>query len=94
VAPASGMFYRGSLFPEFKNNFFFGALKGQAIIRLVLDGRRIVSQERLVEKQYGRIREIAEAPDGTIYFSTSNRDGQGDANKEDDRILRLVPVEK
>ncbi|HEX9928908.1 MAG TPA: PQQ-dependent sugar dehydrogenase [Pyrinomonadaceae bacterium] len=94
VAPASGMFYRGSLFPEFKNNFFFGALKGQAIIRLVLNGRRIVSQERLVEKQYGRIREIAEAPDGTIYFSTSNRDGRGDANKEDDRILRLVPVEK
>jgi glucose/arabinose dehydrogenase len=94
VAPASGMFYRGSLFPEFKNNFFFGALKGQAIIRLVLNGRRIVSQERLVEKQYGRIREIAEAPDGTIYFSTSNRDGRGDANKEDDRILRIVPVEK
>ena len=91
VAPASGMFYRGNLFPEFKNNFFFGALKGEAIIRLVLDGRRIVSQDKLLEKQMGRIREIAEASDGSIYFSTSNRDGRGDPTKEDDRILRLVP---
>jgi glucose/arabinose dehydrogenase len=91
LAPASGMFYRGNLFPEFKNNFFFGALKGEAIIRLVLDGRRIVSQDKLLEKQMGRIREIAEAADGSIYFSTSNRDGRGDPKKEDDRILRIVP---
>ena len=91
VAPASAMFYRGALFPEFKNNFFFGTLKGEAIVRLVLDGRRIVSQDKLLEKKYGRIREVAEAPDGSIYFSTSNRDGRGNPTKEDDRILRIVP---
>jgi len=90
VAPASGMFYRGTLFPEFKNNFFFGALKGESIVRLVLDGRRVVSQEKLFVKTYGRIREIAEAPDGSIYFSTSNRDGRGDPTATDDRILRIV----
>jgi glucose/arabinose dehydrogenase len=93
VAPASGMFYRGNLFPEFKGNFFFGALKGEAIIRLVFEGRKVVSQERLLVKTYGRIREIAEAPDGSIYFSTSNRDGRGDASREDDRILRIVPTD-
>ncbi len=92
VAPSSGMFYRGALFPEFKGNFFFGALKGEAIIRLALEGRRVVSQERLVEKTYGRIREIAESSDGSIYFSTSNRDGRGDPAREDDRILRIVPT--
>lgn len=92
VAPASGMFYRGNLFPELKNNFLFGTLKGEAIVRLVLDGRRIVSQDKLLEKQYGRIREIAEGLDGSIYFSTSNRDGRGDPTKEDDRILRLIPA--
>jgi len=90
VAPASGMFYRGDLFPELKGNFLFGALKGEAIIRLVLEGRKIVAQEKLFLKTYGRIREIAEAPDGSIYFSTSNRDGRGDADKEDDRILRIA----
>ncbi len=92
IAPASGMFYRGDLFPELKNNFLFGALKGEAIYRLVLDGRKIVSQDKLFVEKYGRIREIAEAPDGSIYFSTSNRDGRGNPAKEDDRILRLVPM--
>jgi glucose/arabinose dehydrogenase len=93
VAPASGMFYRGKLFPEFYGNFFFGTLRGEAIIRLVLDKRKVVSQEHLFEKTYGRIREVAEAPDGTIYFSTSNHDGRGDPSSEDDRILRIVPIE-
>jgi aldose sugar dehydrogenase len=93
IAPASGMFYRGNLFPEFKNNFFFGALKGESIVRLVMEGRKIVALDKLLEKEYGRIREVAEAPDGSIYFSTSNRDGRGDAGKNDDRILRILPAE-
>lgn len=92
VAPASGMFYRGATFPQFKGNYFFGCLKGEAIIRVELDGRRVVRQEKLLHKQYGRIRDIVEGPDGAIYFSTSNRDGRGTPAKDDDRILRLVPV--
>lgn len=92
VAPASGMFYRGSAFPQFRGNFFFGCLRGETIIRVVLDGRRVVSQERLLEKKYGRIRAMTEGPDGAIYFSTSNRDGRGTPAANDDRILRLVPV--
>src|SRR2546428_1060648 len=43
-APASGMFYRGSALPAFKGNFFFGCLVGARIIRVGLDGRRVVSQ--------------------------------------------------
>jgi glucose/arabinose dehydrogenase len=91
-APASGAFYRGSIFPQFKGNFFFGCLRGIRIIRVVLDGRRVVSQENLLESKYGRIRDIAEGPDGFIYFSTSNRDGRGTAASDDDRIMRLVPA--
>src|SRR5215203_1539860 len=85
-APASGMFYRGSVFPQFKGNFFFGCLRGTRLIRVVLDGRRVVSQENLLSDTYGRIREVAEGPDGFIYFSTSNRDGRGSRAKDDDRI--------
>jgi aldose sugar dehydrogenase len=92
VAPASAMFYRGSAFAQFRGNFFFGNLKGECIIRVVLDGRRVVSQERLIERTYGRIREVTEGPDGAIYFSTSNWDGRGNPAKDDDRILRLAPV--
>jgi len=91
-APGSGMFYRGSAFPQFKGNFFFGCLRGQGIIRVVADGRRAVSQEMLLQGKYGRIRDLAEGPDGLIYFSTSNRDGRGQPAKDDDRILRLAPV--
>jgi aldose sugar dehydrogenase len=91
-APASAMFYRGTSFSQFRGNFFFGCLRGERIIRVVLDGRRVVSQENLLEKKYGRIREMAEGPDGAIYFSTSNRDGRGKPASDDDRIIRLVPV--
>ena len=90
-APGSAMFYRASAFPQFRNNFFFGCLRGERIIRVVLDGRRVVSQEDLLTEKYGRIREVAQGPDGAIYFSTSNRDGRGSPASDDDRIIRLVP---
>ncbi|HKU75799.1 MAG TPA: PQQ-dependent sugar dehydrogenase [Pyrinomonadaceae bacterium] len=92
VAPASAMFYQGEMFPSFRGDFFFGTLRGESIIHVRFDGSRVVNQERLCEGRYGRIRDVAEAPDGAIYFSTSNRDGRGVPGKEDDRILRLVLV--
>jgi glucose/arabinose dehydrogenase len=89
-APASGAFYRGSALTGFKGNFFFGCLRGERLIRVSLDGRRVLGQENIVTN-YGRIRDVAEGPDGFIYFSTSNRDGRGDPAQDDDRILRIVP---
>lgn len=91
-APASGMFYRGTAFPQSRGNFFFGCLRGTRLIRVVLDGRRVVTQENLLADKYGRIREVAEGPDGYLYFSTSNKDGRGTPAADDDRIIRLVPV--
>jgi len=91
-APASALFYRANAFSQFAGDFFFGCLRGERLVRVVLDGRRVVSQENLLEKKYGRIREVAQGPDGFIYFSTSNRDGRGTPANDDDRIMRLVPV--
>ncbi len=91
-APASGMVYNGTAFPAFKGNFFFGCLRGARIIRVVLNGSRVVAQENLLEGKFGRIREVGQGPDGAIYFSTSNRDGRGSTAKDDDRILRLVSI--
>ena len=90
-APASASFYRGSQFPQFKGNLFFGCLRGVRLIRVVLDGRRVVSQEDLLSGNYGRIRDVAEGPDGNLYFSTSNKDSRGRPASNDDRIMRLVP---
>jgi glucose/arabinose dehydrogenase len=92
VAPSGATFYRGEAFPQFKGNFFFACLRGEAIIRVVLDGRKVVSQERLLENKYGRIRDVVEGPDGSIYFATSNKDGRGSPTADDDRIIRLVPL--
>ncbi len=90
-APGSGMFYNGSIFPAFKGNFFFGCLRSARIVRVSLDGSKVVSQENLFDGTFGRIREMEEGPDGYIYFSTSNRDGRGSPSKDDDRIMRIVP---
>ena len=90
-APGSGMFYNGSIFPAFKDNFFFGCLRSARIVRVSLDGSKVVSQENLFDGTFGRIREMEEGPDGYIYFSTSNRDGRGSPSKDDDRIMRIVP---
>ena len=71
---------------------FFRWSEGRAHQRVVLDGRRVVSQEALLQGKYGRIRDVAEGPDGAIYFSTSNKDGRGKPARDDDRIIRLTPV--
>lgn len=93
-APASALVYSGAAFPQFRNNLFFGALVGGGLIRVVFDENdpdTVAQYEKLVRVKYGRIREVTEAPDGAIYFSTSNRDGRGDPAATDDRIFRIVP---
>lgn len=94
IAPASGSFYRGDLMP-FKYNFFFGALRGKHIHRVVLKGpdyRMVELNERLLDGVFGRIRDVVEGPDGALYFCTNNRDGRGWPQWDDDRVLRIVPA--
>jgi glucose/arabinose dehydrogenase len=90
AAPGSGMFYSGDKLPMFKGNFFFGALRPGILVRVVLDGSKVVKQEKVITDM-GRIREVAQGPDGYLYFSTSNRDGRGRPAGQDDRIMRIVP---
>jgi len=91
-APGSGAFYKGKAFPQLHNDFLVGCLRGECILHFKLDGHKVVSQERLLEHEYGRIREVAEAPDGSIYFSTSMFDPPEANGREGyDQILRLVP---
>lgn len=93
IAPASGMFYRSDSIPQFKNNYFFGCLRGSGIMRVVMDKSdptKILSNEMLAEVNFGRIRDIAQGPDGAIYFSTSNRDGRGRVREGDDKIYKII----
>lgn len=92
-APASLMIYTKDKFATFKGDLFFGCLAGSRVVRVKVDGKKVLGQQNLLNKKFGRIREMAEGPDGSIYLSTSNRDGRGTPDDEDDRIIRLVPIE-
>ena len=91
IAPSGASFYRGQRFPAFVDNFFVATLRGSHILRVRTSGRTLVSQERLLDDRFGRIRDVVSGPDGLIYFCTSNNDGRGSVSNGDDRIARLVP---
>ena len=94
IAPSGMAFYRGTRIPAFTNNLFFGTLAGNHLhrVRLNAAGTEVVGEERLLDRVYGRIREVVSGPDGFLYFTTSNRDGRGSPAAEDDRIFRIRPV--
>ena len=94
IAPSGASFYRGQRFAQFAGNLFVGTLRGTHLLRLRLDApsRQIVGQERLLDGQFGRIRDVISGPDGYLYFCTNNRDGRGTPVSGDDRIVRLVPA--
>ena len=82
IAPSGAAFYTGDLFPEWKGNLFVGALAGQALHRLVLDGDKVVGEEALLKDLGERIRDVRQGPDGAIWLLTDDPQG---------RVLRVVP---
>ncbi len=80
IAPSGLMFYTGDRFPEWKGNLFVGSLKEHSLIRLVIDGDRVVGEERLLTDRNQRIRDVRQGPDGAIYLLTT-----------DGSLLRVVP---
>lgn len=66
-----------------------GALRGERLWRVPLRGGRTGTPQALYVGDYGRIRTTVAAPDGSLWITTSNRDGRGDVRSGDDRILRV-----
>lgn len=92
VAPASSIFHSGKSIPELKNNFIFAGLKGEGLYRVVFstqDPDKVLISEKISQINVGRIRELVESPDGSIYFSTSNSDGRGTPASDDDSVFVL-----
>ena len=68
---------------------YIGALRGERVLRVRLTGSRARKLSSRLAGSNGRIRAVVRAPDGSIWISTSNRDGRGSPRSGDDRILRL-----
>jgi glucose/arabinose dehydrogenase len=68
IAPSGMAFYDADAFPAWRGSLFVGALKDELLVRLELDGNRIVREERLLEGEIGRIRDVRVGPDGLVYL--------------------------
>lgn len=80
IAPGDMDFYRGALFP-WRGDLLIAGLRSEALVRLDLDGERVVGEERFA-LGVGRIRDIAESEDGALWIITDENNG---------RLLRLTP---
>jgi glucose/arabinose dehydrogenase len=91
ASPSGAEIVKGGATPAWDRDFFMAALRGERLWRLELgpDGA-VSSRKELLRGEYGRLRHVAQAPDGSLWVLTSNRDGRGDPAGNDDRILRLV----
>jgi glucose/arabinose dehydrogenase len=70
ISPSGMTFYKGSRIPEWQNNLFIGALSGQHIVRLVISNNRVTGEERLLETENQRFRDITQGADGALYAIT------------------------
>jgi glucose/arabinose dehydrogenase len=80
IAPSGALFYRGSLLP-WRGDAIVGGLSSRALIRLTIDGGRVVHEERIDMQR--RIRDVAETADGALLVITDDKQGE---------LLRLTPA--
>jgi len=68
IAPCGMIFYTGDMFPEWKGNLLIGGMAAKSLIRLVLDGDKVVAEEHLLKDLNQRVREVQQGPDGALYI--------------------------
>ena len=83
VASPSGIAVAG-------NSVFMAGLRGERLWQIPIPGGKAGKPRALLSERYGRLRTVALAPDGSLWVTTSNRDGRGSVRDGDDRILRLT----
>jgi glucose/arabinose dehydrogenase len=81
ISPSGAMVYDGVLIPKWQGSVLVGGLVSQTIVRLEMDGDQILAEERIPMNH--RIRELAQAPDGSVYALVDGKEG---------KLIRLFPV--
>jgi glucose/arabinose dehydrogenase len=85
IAPSGMVIYTGDLFAGWKNNILIGSLTPGLLVRLVMKDGTVAQEERYLGDLGERIRDVRQAPDGSLYLLTDARNGQ---------ILRVTPAAK
>jgi glucose/arabinose dehydrogenase len=70
ISPSGITFYKGNKIPSWQNNLFVAALSGQHIARLVIQNNKVVGEERLLEKENQRFRDVIQGKNGALYAIT------------------------
>lgn len=83
VSPSGLIFYTGSRFTDWKGNALLGGLSSEVLLRLTVDGNRVMAEERIY--LHRRIRDVIEAPDGSVWLLTDGKDGE---------LMRLTPASR
>lgn len=75
-----------------KNRLLVANLRGSQLLSISLneEGTMVTNVESIMKNEFGRLREVVEAKDGSIYITTNNRDGRGNPNVNDDKIIKLT----
>jgi glucose/arabinose dehydrogenase len=93
ASPSGAAILKGGAIPQWEGDFFMAGLRGERLWRLDLDeSGAVIEREPLLQGEAGRLRHVVQAPDGSLWILTSNRDGRGSSVPGDDRILRLGPA--
>ena len=91
IAPSGMLFYTGSAFPAWKGNLFVGGLGSTALVRLVVEGEKVVGEERLLQENKERIRDVVQGPEGHVYVLTDPQGGRGAPPPSTGRVIKLSP---
>ncbi|VAW89476.1 PQQ-dependent oxidoreductase, gdhB family [hydrothermal vent metagenome] len=83
IAPSGMVFYDGDKFPDWRGDLFIGALRDQMLVRLALDGEKVIQEEHILKGKLGRIRNVKMGPDGYLYLLVDARNG---------KLIRLEPA--
>jgi glucose/arabinose dehydrogenase len=80
IAPSGLAFYKGNLFPEWKNSIFVGGMRATQLVRLEYRGGKVVGEEPLLYDLKKRVRDVRIGPEGAVYVLT-----------DDGSLLKLTP---
>ncbi|MBN9334647.1 PQQ-dependent sugar dehydrogenase [Devosia sp.] len=82
ISPSGLAFYEGNMMPDWRGDLLVGGLSAQVLVRLDMEGDKVVGEEQLFAGQLGRIRDVRVGEDGAVYLLTDAANG---------RLIRVAP---